>query len=108
MTRLYQNRLRFVADGGNAITQIRGIEVIGTVIIRHPRCCEILLQHRNPTAFSTDVQVFVIRDGIEFVFFVLSIWRGVRRATEGVQRKVAASGVAMRRQIDGLLQLAKR
>src|SRR5690606_24651873 len=65
-------------------------------------------QHRNPTAFSTDVQVFVIGDGVEFVFLVLGIWRGVRRATEGVQRKVAASGVTVRRQIDGLLQLTKR
>ena len=107
LTRLYQNRLRFVADGCKAVTQVRGIEVVGTVVIWHPRRREILLQHRHPTAFSADVQVFVIGNGVEFVFLVLRVRRGVRRATEGVQRKVAASGVTVRRQIDGLLQLAK-
>ena len=107
LTRLNQNRLRFVADGCKTVAQVRGIEVIRTVVVWDPGRCEILLQHRNPTAFGTNVQVFVIGNGVEFVFLILRVWRGVRRATEGMQRKVAASGVTVRRQIDGLLQLAK-
>ena len=108
LTRLYQNWLRFVANGCKTVTQVRGIEVVSTVVRWHPRSGEILLQHCHPTAFSADVQVFVIGNGVEFVFLVLRIRRGVRRATEGMQRKVAASGVTVRRQIDGLLQLTKR
>ena len=107
LTRLYQNRLRFVANGCKTVTQVRGIEVVSTVVRWHPRSGEILLQHCHPTAFSADVQVFVIGNGVEFVFLVLRIRRRVRRATEGMQRKVAASGVTVRRQIDGLLQLTK-
>ena len=107
LTRLHQNRLRFVADGCNTVAEVRGVEVVRTVVIRYPRRREILLQHCDPTAFRADVQVFVIGNGVEFVFLVLGIWRGVSRATEGMQRKVAASGVTVRRQIDGLLQLTK-
>ena len=107
LTRLNQNWLRFVADGCNTVAQVRGVEVIGTVVIWHPCSREILLQHCHPTAFSTDVQVFVIGNGVELVFLILRVRRGVCRATEGVQREVAASGVTVRRQIDGLLQLTE-
>ena len=107
LTRLNQYRLRFIADSGDAVTQISGIEVVGTVVMRDPRRREILLQHRHPTTFRRDVQVFVIGNGIELVFLVLLVRRGVRRAAEGVQCEVAASGIEMRWQSDGLLQLTK-
>src|SRR5699024_12251253 len=102
LTRLNQYRLRFIADSGDAVTQISGIEVVGTVVMRDPRRREILLQHRHPTTFRRDVQVFVIGNGIELVFLILLVRRGVRRATEGVQCEVAASGIEMRWLSDGL------
>ena len=72
---LYQNRLRFVADSHYAVTEVSGVEVIGTVVLRNPCSSEVLLQHGNPTVFGVGVQVLVINDGIEFIFFVFRVRR---------------------------------
>ena len=58
--------------------------------MRNPRGGEVLLQHRYPTVFGADVQVFVVDDSIEFIFFVFRISSGVRRATEGVHGRQTA------------------
>ena len=63
------------------------------------------MQHGDPTVFGGDAQVFVF---VERVFLVLVIAGRVRRAAEGVQREVAAAGVAVLRQFGGLLQLAEQ
>ena len=75
LTRLHQNRLRFVADCHNTVAEIRGVEVVSTGVLRNPCGSKVLLQHGNPAVFGADVQVFVIDDSIEFVFFVLRFRR---------------------------------
>ena len=75
LTRLHQYRLRFIADGDNAVAEVGGVEVVGTAVLRNPCGGEVLLQHRHPTVFGADVQVFVIDDGIEFIFFVFRFRR---------------------------------
>ena len=108
LTRLYQYRLRFIADSNNAVAEVGGIEVIRPVILRHPRSGEVLLQHGNPTVFGANVQVFVIQNGIEFVFFVFRIRGGERCATESMHRGQAAGlRIATGRQRSGLLQLTE-
>ena len=75
LTRLDQNRLRFVADSHKTVAKVRGIEVVSAVVLRNPCGSKVLLQHGNPTVFGADVQVFVINDSIEFIFFVLRFRR---------------------------------
>ena len=70
----------------NAVAEVGGVEVIRPVIPRHPCGGEVLLQHGNPTVFGADVQVFVIQNGIEFIFFVFRIRSGERGATESMHR----------------------
>ena len=105
---LHQYRLRFVANSDNAVAEVGGVEVIRPVIPRHPCGGEVLLQHGNPTVFGADVQVFVIQNGIEFIFLVFRIRSGERGATESMHRGQATGlRIATGRQRSGLLQLTE-
>ncbi len=80
--------VELVADSGDAVTQISGIEVIGTSLCGihavAKYCCSIATQ-----PLSKRCSGFRYRQWYRTCISRLLVRRGVRRATEGVQCEVA-------------------